>query len=167
MSGLECGPELGTPSAEGIGNLWQIDDDGAVQEIGSADDRVDPVYHYRPLGYEDGLIAIAIQFTGREATTSREAAEAIGQPGFDIGEVVEGNAPAVRRGDHYISGVPRFRPQHGDVWVDQRPAQLLSRALRCAVLPGESEHRERAVRAERGNQPGLDKRKLIGGLHVD
>src|SRR4051812_17929588 len=71
----------------------------AVGEIGAHGDVFDAVDDLRPLYVEELLIGISVQFAVALAAAGRKAAETVGEPLRQEGEIIEGYDVSIARGD--------------------------------------------------------------------
>src|SRR5207249_9924583 len=101
--------------------------DGAVEEIGAGDGLGDAVEQNGALRFEQDLVQIGEQLAGGPAGTGGEAAEGIGQPGLDVGDVVEGGDPAVAGSDGEVTELAWVAAEIGSRGIDEAPQHRLER----------------------------------------
>jgi hypothetical protein len=118
-----------------LGNSWQIEDQGTIQQIAAGRDFFNAIDDDRALRVKDGFLGIAVQLTGGKPAASGQPRQGITEPVWQMTEVIQRNEPAVRCGDHQIPLIARRGAQRGFVWVRELPQDAYQGAFCGPLLP--------------------------------
>ena len=124
-----------------VGNIGQMDEEGALGEVAAPDHVFDRGDQERRARDDQGFVGVGEQLALRLAAALRDGADGVRQPVGQMAQVVVGHDQRMRRGDVDLVHISRLRPQRRGVGVDQRPHRKGAARFGAARLANENEDR--------------------------
>ena len=131
---FELTPKLALRTPLRLSNGRQGQKNRPVPQIRPADHLLDAVQEDRACCFKQHLLIVGVELPYGEAAAGGEAAEGVGEPVGQAGQIVEREQIAVIGGNHQLALLARERPHRGGIGIDQRLEQLGEDGLGRALL---------------------------------